>query len=59
MHDRNTKKYSKNNQANILEVEVSLNMNEEQHGQQQFKILLIQKVQWIIVKLQYYRQHKD
>lgn len=29
MHDRNTKKYSKNNQANILEVEVSLNMNEE------------------------------
>ena len=29
MHDRNTKKYSKNNQAKILEVEVSLNMNEE------------------------------
>lgn len=29
MQDRNTKKYSKNNEANILEVEVDLNMNEE------------------------------
>ena len=29
MQDRNTKKYNKNNEANILEVEVGLNMNEE------------------------------